>query len=248
MKTVRILGSAPNLQDMLQLPDGDEMWMANNPKVVRKYLTPEVFERWTRWFNLHSRHHMETTYPVGFNWYRMQDGSRPFYTQVVWHDIPGCVEFPGKQLLEAFPEAGRYHTCSITWMTALAIHEGFERIEYYGLVLRDKKRPQHQDYTFERRCFFYWVNKAKERGIEVTYPSEILTTGSLEAGDPAEYTGTLYGYETKPEERRVKCYCPPEVYWTETKQGIHQENCPSHVKNLGDQLDYQLVLPMPKES
>lgn len=246
-KTVRILGSAPNLMEMPPLPEGVEMWMANNPKVIRKYVQEPLLSQWTRWFNLHSRIHMETTYPLGFNWYRQFDGTKPFYTQKIWGDIPGCTVFPHKDIQAYFPEAKRYYVCSITWMTALAIMEGFTRIEYYGIVLRDKKRDHaaETDYTFERRNFFYWINVARKRGIEITYPPEIDMHPLMEAGDPATYTGPLYGYETKPELSEVKCDCPVEWWWEKARYGTHLTDCPSYIKGLGDSPEYQLKLPMP---
>jgi hypothetical protein len=83
----------------------------------------------------------------------------------------------------------RYFTFSAAWLIAFAIYEGFKRIELWGFMLSQRKPL----YARERPCFFYWVEEARRRGIEVVYPAEV---GEGEAGDPFEYTGPLYGYET----------------------------------------------------
>lgn len=194
-RTVRILGTATNLTEMPPTSGGIEVWPANDPRTYRKY-KPEVQEIWTRWFNLHSRHHMEITYPRGFNWYLLQDGSKPFYTQKFWPDIPGCTIFPREIIQAAFPTSPNYFTCSVCWLIAFAIVEGFEKIELWGFQLSDRKFGG--SFAWERPCFFYWVQQARDRGIEVTYQKEIQDLPFI-MGDPATYDGPLYGYETKPE-------------------------------------------------
>lgn len=199
MKTVRILGSAPNLGDMPYTP-GVEMWASNAPRSYKSNAQVVLGGGWTRWFNLHSRKHMLETYPKGFRWYLEQDGSRPIYTQKFWPDIPGCVEFPRQQIQEAFATAkgpNRYFTCTVCWLVAFAVLEGFEKIELWGFQLSDRK--PNDAYIYERPCFFYWVQQARDRGIEVWYQPEVEAL-PFEAGDPDTYNGTLYGYETRPED------------------------------------------------
>lgn len=197
-KTVRILGTAPNLPEMPPTVGGVEVWAANDPKSYRKIHRP-VYDEWTRWFNLHSRGYMQKRYPGGFNWYMKQDGTRPFYTQKFWSDIPGNQAFPRERIQTAFAtEKGpmKYFTCSVCWLIAFAILEGFEKIELWGFRLSDSKPGER--YLFERPCFFYWVEQARKRGIEVTYQAEIQALPPI-AGDPDAYDGPLYGYHTKPE-------------------------------------------------
>ena len=66
--------------------------------------------------------------------------------------------------------------------------EGFDRIELWGFELR----RDHQ-YDFERPAFFYWVEQARKRGIDVFIPEGVEITPP---GDPSTYaTGPLYGFE-----------------------------------------------------
>lgn len=162
---------------------------------------PKALTHWTRWINLHSRAYMESAYPSTIEFYRREAAGRPIYFQRVQPDIPGSRAFPYRELQHFFATAkgpNRFFTCSICWLIAFAIYEGFERIELWGFALSDAKRRYSACYKFERPGFFYWVQQARDRGIEVVYQEEIARL-PFEPGDPDEYTGLLYGYSTKPE-------------------------------------------------
>lgn len=202
MKTVKILGTAPNLADTYyDTPvkgDGIEVWAANERRGILKRCSSVIYQdEWTRWFNLHSRAHMDVAYPPTVAWYKLVD--RPVYLQLKNPDIPASVEFPRKQIQNFFAingEPNRYFTCSVCWLIAFAIMEGFEKIELHGFMLSDRK--PNDAYLFERPCFFYWVQEARNRGIEVWYPEAVEQLPFI-PGDPSEYTGPLYGYDTKPD-------------------------------------------------
>lgn len=199
-KTVRIYGTAPNLGQTPPPENGAEVWLANWHKGYNIRL-PRALDEWTRYFNLHSRGHMDKTYPSGVKWYKSHDGSRPIYFQKHQPDIPGSTPFPRASIEALFPEAmsltGKFFsTCSVCWMIPFAIMEGATRIELWGFALSDRK--PNNIYLIERPSFFYWVKKARSMGIEVTYQPEIDAL-PFEPGDPSTFTGPVYGYETKPE-------------------------------------------------
>lgn len=200
MKTVRIYGMAPNLGATPPPAEGDEVWISNWHRGYKQRL-PRALEEWTRYFNFHSRKHMDETYPSGVEWYQKQDGTRPIYTQKFQPDFPGCVVFPRTEIEAFFPEARPnglfYTTCTVCWQIAFAIMLGFERIELWGFALSDLK--PREAYKFERPCFFYWVENARRRGIEVFYQAEVEAL-PYEPGDPSLFKGPVYGFETKPEE------------------------------------------------
>lgn len=197
IKSVRILGMADNLSEMPPTPPGVEVWASNSHKGYRQKL-PRILSdhEWTRWFNLHSRAHMDATYPVTVKeFYTKLDGSKPIYTQRLQPDFPGCLPFPGPEIQKFFGGT-RYFTCSVTWLIAFAIVLGFDRIELWGFRLSDGKPSER--WKVERPCFFYWVQEARNRGIDVWYQPEIEALPFI-VGDPNLYQGPLYGYETKPE-------------------------------------------------
>jgi hypothetical protein len=197
MKTVRILGPSRNVAEMPPLPKGVEVWAHND---VSKYGTMRrrVVNEYTRWFNLHSRQWMTIRYPNALAWHKRQDG-RTFYTQKRWPDLPGSTKFPRTTIQEAFATArgpNRYFTCTVAWCMALAILEEFQRIELWGFEFGDKPGAR---YAYQRPCFFYWVDRARERGIVVTYQKKVQSWPHI-AGDPDAYTGPIYGYDTRPED------------------------------------------------
>ena len=205
MKTVRIFGAAKNARESPPLTPEDkdvEVWLSNST-TTNLIRCPQAMSEWTRWFNLHSRQHIVGTYPAAFAYYQTKAEDRPIYLQKVQPDVPTSIVFPRKQIQEAFATAkgpNRYFTCTVTWLIALAILEGFERIELWGFELRDTKRGSA--FAFERPCFAYWVQVAKEHGIEVFYQEaveKLYASGQLLPGDPEAYTGKLYGFSTKPE-------------------------------------------------
>ena len=187
MKTVQILGMADNLSATPTVL-GAERWCSNAPRSYR-IKWPAALDTYTRWFNMHSKRHMLKAYPTGYAWYAKQ--TKPIYLQEAQPDIPASIEFPKAKVMDYFAINGEpmtYFTCSLTWFMALAIMEGFERIELWGFRLaRD-----HQ-YDFERPCVSYWVEVARSRGIEVYIPPPIEFG---EPGDPLTYDGPLYGFMT----------------------------------------------------
>jgi hypothetical protein len=83
---------------------------------------------------------------------------------------------------DKFPERGvkPYFVSSIDYMSALAVYEGFDRIEYYGVELREKT-----EWAMQKSGATFWAGVAMGRGIEVVIP-----TNSVLIKAP------LYGIET----------------------------------------------------
>lgn len=204
MKTVRIYGTARNLSFAPSRDEGTEVWCANAPRTVSDRLKRNVGGEWTRWFNLHSKAHILGTYPSGWHFYQHGAVGRPIYMLKAHEEIATSVAFPGAAIQQAFAVDGRlirYFTCSVCWLIAFAILEGFERIELWGFELRDTKPGSA--FAWERPCVAYWIQQARDRGVDITYQIEIARLyeqGLLVPGDPTTYSGPLYGYDTKPEE------------------------------------------------
>lgn len=205
MKIVRILGTARNVRETpSRKPEEQdiEVWLANSPTTVLMRC-PRAINDWTRWFNLHSKAHILGTYPSGWQYFQNKADGRPIYLLKVQPDIPTSVAFPREAVQAAFatPKGpNRYFTCSVTWLIALAIYEGFERIELWGFELRDTKPGSA--FAYERPCFAYWVQMAKDHGVDVFYQdaiTKLYEAGKMIPGDPDAYVGKLYGYSTRPE-------------------------------------------------
>ncbi len=188
MRTVQILGLAPNLVDTPDVQPDQERWCSNVPRSYRLKGLSKALTTYTRWFNMHSLNHIRNRYPSAINWYRTQE--KVIYLQQAQPDIPCSATFPRQAVQDYFSingEPNKFFTCSVSWQLAFAIMEGFERIELWGFELR----RDHQ-YDWERPCFFYWIEQARTRGVEVYLPPDVEVTAP---GDPLTYSGPLYGYE-----------------------------------------------------
>ena len=185
MGPVQILGTAPNLSLTPPLTEGMERWGCNSPGIyARRWRESDILTTYTRWFNMHSRRHMRSTYLDWYRWYG--DQTKPIVLQEVQPDIPASVAFPRDEVMEFF--GTRYFTNTASWQIAYAIMLGAPRLELGGFLLR--RDSQHD---FERPCFFYWVEEAQRRGVDIWLPPDLEIT---KGGSPHGYTGPLYGYET----------------------------------------------------
>ena len=113
-------------------------------------------------------------------------GARPIYLLAAHGDIPGSVAYPRDAIQAHFAWGGQPEECftsSLDWMLALAIYEGFMRIELYGVDLWD---ASHERGT-QRNGAHYWIGQARGRGIDVVIPD----SSSLCK------TERLYGYFTQ---------------------------------------------------
>ncbi len=204
MRTVQILGAAPNIEKCPKaLPPDTERWCLNNHKIYEYHLFPAAITTWTRWFNLHPRKQIEKLYPRSVTWYRQQD--KLIYLQEADKTIPMSRTFPKDEIMRKF--ATRYFTSSVAWLMAhAALLKEFERVELWGFYLSQTRAPIGDDTELrpgdslhgrQRPCVAYWVKRLRDMGIDVWYQPEVDTFGPFVPGDADRYQGPLYGYETK---------------------------------------------------
>lgn len=168
-KKVAILGFTPH-RDMAPFDNPEfEIWTVNN---LYKFVP-----RTDRIFQIHHPRHLVAPH-------HGQDGQEqveflrtteiPVYMQEHYEDIPASVRFPIEELSLAFgvnrPDGSvepGYWTNSISFMIALAIHEGFEEIHVYGVDMAVGTEYEHQRPSCE-----YFIGIARGRGIKVVLPAE----------------------------------------------------------------------------
>jgi len=134
--------------------------------------------RYDRWFELHDLNN-----PVagqrnpGKHREWLRNANIPIYMQEKYEDIPNAVTYPKDAIIEKF---GRYFTNSISWMIALAISEGFETIDLYGVDM-----AQDEEHMKQRPSVEYFVGLARGMGINVRIPieSDLTNTAKLYAFD-----------------------------------------------------------------
>lgn len=167
-RTVALVGFAESSRDQVWQSEADEIWSVN---YAYQYKLPPL----TRLFELHklefiasikgekSENHLE---------YLKQKHDHIIYMLDPTDENPSAVKFPMDDVLEDVFEnisrAGQpnpYVCSSIGYMLALAIYEGFSKIELYGIELGSET-----EYQYQRANAEMLIGLAMGRGIEVVIP------------------------------------------------------------------------------
>jgi len=113
-----------------------------------------------------------------------------------FRDVPGAVTFPLHEILDWFAaeyEINRfkeghfvfeYFTSTVNMMFALAMYEGFERIELFGFEMSSQ-----EEYAYQKPATEFWMGVALGRGVEIYLPKGCALLGASEK---------IYGYEKTP--------------------------------------------------
>lgn len=170
MKKVAIVGFA-NSKDQAPYDDPSfEIWSCNN--------LHDFIPRTDRIFQIHKREETEK-YLHGVPGRDHMEYLKKFegtvYTIEKWEDVPGSVAYPLDKMVEEFgiPRSVKgdlkdaYFTNSISFMIALAIHEGFGEIHVYGVDM-----AVMTEYSEQRPSCEYYLGIAVGRGIKVYIPPE----------------------------------------------------------------------------
>jgi hypothetical protein len=96
----------------------------------------------------------------------------PIYTQHKFKAVPSSVKFPMKEIQDLYFQRlyrgknliGQFFTSSMAYMMALALYQGYSRIEVYGIEM-DAER-----YQYQRDSVFWWMGMANGLGVEVVVP------------------------------------------------------------------------------
>ena len=76
-------------------------------------------------------------------------------------------QYPVKHMLKKY---GPVFGSSISWMLALAIEEGYKRINIFGCDMASQI-----EYIYQRDTFFYMIGRAEAIGIEIVIPEDSRT-------------------------------------------------------------------------
>lgn len=143
MKEVSIVGKASGF-DKVNEAEGD-VWCVSS---VFKKLDPEKVDLI---FQLHNPEFWEEWLPEMHEKTITAFNMQGFYKLYPVHDI--------------LKKYGAVFGSSVSWMLALAMERGYEKINLYGLDM-----ASHQEYIDQRDTVFYLIGRAEERGIEVYIP------------------------------------------------------------------------------
>lgn len=175
MKKLAIVGSHPATRENAPFDDASfDIWVMNE--------APQSAwcKRWTASFQMHkpeiytSAHNRNNS--THWDWLQGKRGT-PVYMQEYDPRVPDCVRYP----IEAAKELAGfdYFTSSFAYALALAVLEGYERIDIYGSDL-----VSNTEYSYQADCFRFWVAFTLGRGIDVRMMCW-----------PAAFVAPLYGYD-----------------------------------------------------
>lgn len=154
------------------LPDA-ERWGINDLAFLRY---SGKFDDWTRWFDLHHHDRIINRRPQAWEWYCQQ--TKLVYLTEPHPSIPSGIAYPKQEVLDYF-KTKRFGS-SFDWLMALAIKEGFNKIELCWCRMKDKA-----EYTNQVPTANYWFGQAEARGIQVKIHGE----------SALQPNPLLYGYE-----------------------------------------------------
>lgn len=191
-KTVAIVGNSSTTLPYAKHSRADEFWTMNHLGI--KMLREGEIPRLDRLFEIHEQDwflRKELNESAEIYWTWLQE-PHPFtiYMHAVHPDVPASVKYPKDEivntLLSGFKDSAgvirEFFTSSVSWMFALAILEGFERIELYGVEMQ-----YGTEYYYQQPGGTFWMGLALGKGIEVVIHEK---SGLCKA--------RLYGYETAP--------------------------------------------------
>lgn len=194
----------------------------------------------------------------------MRTAGVPIYVAKKWETVPNTVEYPIEEIKKHFKT--NYFMNSIAYMFALAIYEGFERIECFGTDFRyfnelgevlfrppviDNKvmdyeefMKLHHNWLDETHCGAFWAGVAKGKGIEVVVTDRSSLMKPVYPGEPS-----LYGYEVSPtiekqRERILKSRNKVELKQTAEKLMIFRPQPGEDLKEFMKKVSLKAVKPI----
>lgn len=187
---VAIVGFATHWVDCNFEDPTQEIWCLNEfYDVAPEQLKKPLAEGRVRWFEIHGREGEYDGNPFVHSRKPNEHAPKmaalgvPVYMQKHWDDIPLSVEYPLKEMQEAFshqPGSPAYFTNSISYMMALALHMGAKEMRIYGVDM-----AQGTEYSNQRPSCEYYIGWAKAKGVRLYIPP---------ASDLLKYS-YLYGWE-----------------------------------------------------
>ena len=181
MKKVAILGFGESRNDAPFHDESYEIWGLND--------LYDKIPRWNRWFDIHDFNSKDPNSIKTHQTNRAklqklaayQEMTCPVYCQEAWPEIPNAVKYPLKEIQDRFCDGkDGYFTNQPSYMVALAIYEGFDVIELYGIDM-----SIDTEYSLQRPSVEYWLGIAKGMGKAIYVPPSSTLLKTL----------SIYGYE-----------------------------------------------------
>lgn len=217
---VAIVGYALSSRELAPFNDPEfEIWGENQ---LNRFIP-----RADRWFEMHVD--WRDAVVEGTNHKEFVHGLPiPIYMPKLDPTVQSCVRYPIERIEAAF--GIRYLTSTIAEMMALALLEGFKRIDLYGIDL-----AVGEEWFYQKPCAEFWLGMAHARGVHVNIPESSALLSSRFA----------YGYQDKDIPFSVKQFedrlKKTREKMKEIKQGIDQAEAHYDTLNGAAQLLESLI-------
>jgi hypothetical protein len=167
MRTVCIVGSAPTTREDAPWDDLTKpIWVFNEAAEI------EWCKRADAVFQMHLpevyRSPLNRTDPKHWEWLQQEHGAMVIYMQDVDPAVPNSCKYPLDEIFARYrfhwPDGDpiRFITSTPAFAVALAVYQGYEKIEIYGCDLHS-----NTEYQYQRDNFAFWVGIALGEGVEV---------------------------------------------------------------------------------
>lgn len=173
-RKIAIVAKAPSTRALAPFDDPSwEIWSLGDNYTM--------CPRWDQWFELHDidRYRNQRAY---WGWLTTDHGDRPIWTEPQVADMPNSHRFPSAELLDmfAFLRGDRYHTCSISWMLALALAQRPAMIGLFGVEMECDELFD-SEYAMQRPACEYWLGVLEGLGVQLVLPANcmLLKTAQL---------------------------------------------------------------------
>jgi len=167
-----IVGTAPTMQGAPYDDPKFEIWS------VAQATSYPVFRRYDVLYEMHTAGYWKEAAVLK----RLQETKAPIMVmQDEYPEIPGSVAYPIDMITTKYR---RYHTTSITYMLAWALHSFLMTQKPYHVALFGVHMEAREEYTEQRPCCEYWLARMEQAGMDV-----FLAGGKILASQG------LYGYE-----------------------------------------------------
>ncbi len=182
-KTVAIVGTSDRTRKFVPFQNNNvDIWVFNS-MVVQEWVP-----RCDVVFDMHKFETFDTYEKIYVDWLKSNNKKQIFYTQSHDDRFPQSTPYPFDEIMaDLLPNFVRgedelpiaYFTSSVCYALALAIHKGYERIEFWGIDM-----ASNTEYIYQRDGIALFMGIAIARGIKVYIPQ-----------DCAMFAAPLYGYD-----------------------------------------------------
>lgn len=180
MRTVALYGFAPATREGVWSSKADEVWSIVWAYKYRMPRLDRIIEIHPVWMQAQSTKEEYIKPREHWAWMK-QNAEIPLYMLVKHPDVPMSIRYPIEAVQQMVPPARRrkVFSSSFDYLIALAIYEGYQRIEAYGFEMGSET-----EYRYQREGAAYWIGYCDAYGIELVLPD-----------NTALLRNKMYGYE-----------------------------------------------------